>query len=58
MAGPDGVVVIPLEAAEDVLRRARQKVANEEQYVQAVRRGEFSNAWVDALLDADGCVFS
>jgi RraA family protein len=49
----NGVVVIPLEIADELLVRCRDKTAREEEYVAAVKRGEFSNAWVDRTLE--GC---
>lgn len=55
MAGADGVVVVPREAAADVIARAETKMTREHDYVAAVRRGEFSNAWVDRMLEAGGC---
>lgn len=55
MADPDGVVVIPRDAAEEVLERAERKMAAEQDYVREVRRGNFSNDWVDSLLDIEGC---
>lgn len=55
MAGSDGVVVVPRDAAAEVLARAEAKMAREQEYVAAVRRGEFSNAWVDRMLEAGGC---
>ncbi len=46
----NGVVVVPRAAAEDVLGRLQARAALEAEYHAAVRRGEFSNAWVDAVL--------
>jgi RraA family protein len=50
----NGVVVIPHESAEEVLQRLRQAAASEVEYLAAVSRGEFSNAWVDQILDGYG----
>lgn len=58
MANADGVVVVPRESAVAVLERAEAKMAREADYVAAVRRGEFSNAWVDEMLRTQGCDFS
>ncbi len=55
-ADKSGVTVVPKEAAADTLERLeanREKLA---EYVQAVKMGIFSNAWVDTQLAADGCV--
>lgn len=58
----NGVVVVPRESAPELLARLRERSAAEAEYVAAVARGEFSNAWVDSMLaeagfkleDADG----
>ena len=50
-----GIVVIPKEAAGDVLKRLDAQKAFQETYLAAVRRGEFSNAWVDELLKQLQC---
>ncbi|HEX2039067.1 MAG TPA: hypothetical protein VHF47_04950 [Acidimicrobiales bacterium] len=50
----NGVVVVPRESAADVLERLRARSANEADYLAAVARGEFSNAWVDEVLEAAG----
>jgi regulator of RNase E activity RraA len=50
----NGVVVVPREAAGDVLDRLRTRAALEADYHAAVVRGDFSNAWVDAVLRDTG----
>lgn len=50
----NGVVIVPRDAAGDVLERLRTKAAVEAEYEAAVARGEFSNAWVDATLKDAG----
>jgi RraA family protein len=50
----NGVVVVPRESTAELLERLRQRAAKEAEYVAAVARGEFSNAWVDALLAEGG----
>jgi regulator of RNase E activity RraA len=47
----NGVVVVPSEIAPELLDRLRTRSAVEADYHAAVVRGEFSNAWVDRLLD-------
>jgi regulator of RNase E activity RraA len=47
----NGVVVVPRGVAEDLLRRLTTTAAAEADYVAAIARGEFSNAWVDRILD-------
>jgi RraA family protein len=50
----NGVVVVPRDSAPELLDRLRARSANEAEYLAAVARGEFSNAWVDAVLEAAG----
>ncbi len=50
----NGVVVVPHAVAGDVLRRLSERKAAEAGYTAAVSRGEFSNSWVDALLEGSG----
>jgi regulator of RNase E activity RraA len=54
MGDLNGVVVVPRDIAPDLLERLRLKAAVEAEYTAAVRRGEFSNAWVDAMLASAG----
>jgi len=46
----NGVVVVPQEAASELLERLRAQKASEASYLDAVARGNFSNAWVDRIL--------
>ncbi|HET7101398.1 MAG TPA: RraA family protein [Terriglobia bacterium] len=55
VADVSGIVVVPREWAEEILRRLEAHKAHQEKYLEAVRRGEFSNAWVDAMLEAQEC---
>jgi regulator of RNase E activity RraA len=48
----NGVVVVPRDFAEELLDRLLTRTAAEADYMEAIRRGEFSNAWVDRLLEA------
>ncbi|MEY2516007.1 MAG: hypothetical protein QOJ89_3365 [bacterium] len=50
----NGVVVVPQDLAGDILARLRAKGAAESNYKESVARGEFSNAWVDTLLEEAG----
>jgi regulator of RNase E activity RraA len=50
----NGVVVVPRDIASELLERLRLRQAKEAEYRAAVRRGDFSNDWVDALLEAGG----
>jgi regulator of RNase E activity RraA len=49
----NGVVVVPRDIAMELLERLLAQRSAESDYLAAVRRGEFSNAWVDGIL-ADG----
>lgn len=51
---PNGVVVCPQEVADELLQRLRERSAVEADYTEAVARGEFSNEWVDAILEEGG----
>jgi regulator of RNase E activity RraA len=51
-----GVVVVPRASVDEVLRRLQEQSAAEADYTDAVARGDFSNDWVDTILDAHGVV--
>jgi regulator of RNase E activity RraA len=46
----NGVVVVPQDAAAELINRLRGREAVEAEYHAAVARGDFSNAWVDSIL--------
>ena len=50
----NGVVVVPRDAARDILERLTAHEESLAAYTAAVARGEFSNAWVDTLLRDQG----
>ena len=50
----NGVVVAPRDIAGELLRRLRERAAVEAEYTAGVARGDFSNAWVDAILREGG----
>jgi regulator of RNase E activity RraA len=52
----NGVVVVPREFADDLLRRLEEKEAAESAYNASVASGNFSNAWVDAILEDSGVI--
>lgn len=52
----NGVVVVPSGIAPELLDRLTVQAAKETDYVAAVREGDFSNDWVDALLQDSGIV--
>lgn len=51
----NGVVIVPQEVAENVLAQLRARRQGEAEYLAAVKRGEFSNEWVDRILGEAGC---
>jgi RraA family protein len=51
-----GVVVIPQEIASELLQRLRAQRANSRDYLTSVKCGQFSNAWVDRVLQEAGCI--
>src|SRR5439155_6973190 len=52
----NGVVVVPREFANDLLRRLEERQAAESAYNESVASGNFSNAWVDAILEDSGVI--
>ncbi|VAW16137.1 hypothetical protein MNBD_ALPHA12-1280 [hydrothermal vent metagenome] len=56
-ADQSGVVIVRREFASDLLGRLVSHKAQMASYVAAVKRGEFSNAWVDKQLEQGGCFF-
>jgi len=51
-----GLVVVRQEFAEDTLAKLYVQQKSLESYVEGVKRGEFSNQWVDNYLDSVDCV--
>jgi len=51
-----GVVIIPREIASELLERLQAQCANMAAYLAGVKRGQFSNDWVDRILEGAGCV--
>ena len=56
VADQAGVVVVPHEHAPETCQRMIDFQTRSRDYVNAVKRGEFSNEWVDEILKATGCV--
>jgi regulator of RNase E activity RraA len=50
----NGVVVVPRSIVDELLERLRDRAEAEAAYVSAVARGEFTNDWVDTLLEQGG----
>lgn len=55
VADADGVVVVRKDFAADILKRLLEHKESMAQYVADVKRGQFSNDWVDAQLRQDNC---
>jgi len=51
----DGVVVVPLDAAEQVLALAKEHQAKEETILQSISDGTVDRRWVDETLKRKGC---
>ncbi len=58
VADPAGIVAVPREEVAEVLRRLNEHAARQTEYLASVRRGDFSNAWVDHLLEQIGCLIA
>ena len=56
-ADKSGVTVVPNRWAEEVLRRLGESRERLAAYIENVKMGNFSNAWVDRQLEDDGCLF-
>src|SRR5437899_8269984 len=54
----NGVVVIPREILDELVERLRGRAAAEADYRDAVAKGEFSNAWVDGVLETGGVEYT
>jgi RraA family protein len=54
-ADTTGIAVIPRDFAAEVLKRLQSSKARLADYVASVKRGDFSNAWVDEQLRENGC---
>jgi len=54
-ADATGIMVVRQDFASDILQRLDEQKAGLEEYVAAVQRGDFSNAWVDRLLEETLC---
>jgi regulator of RNase E activity RraA len=53
-----GIVVVPHAQVEEILDRLESHRESLASYLAAVRRGEFSNDWVDKLLGDNDCPIS
>jgi RraA family protein len=55
VADQAGVVVVPQEVAAELLGRLQAHRQANAEYFASVKRGDFSNQWVDRLLHEHGC---
>jgi regulator of RNase E activity RraA len=55
VADAAGIVVVPQDVASELLQRLKAHQQSNAAYLAAVRRGDFSNAWVDRILQEGGC---
>lgn len=53
-----GIVVIRKEFASDTLQRLTQQKLTLDPYVESVKKGEFSNQWVDDYLNDTNCIIT
>ena len=51
-----GIVIIPQEIANELLQRLYAQSGSMTDYLAGVKRGQFSNDWVDKVLQEAGCV--
>jgi len=54
-ADSTGIAVVPRGYAQEILDRLRESKAKQAAYVESVKRGDFSNAWVDDQLRDTNC---
>jgi regulator of RNase E activity RraA len=57
VADAAGIIVVPREIASELLGRLELHDETNRAYLESVRRGEFSNRWVDQLLEEHRCSF-
>ena len=55
VADSAGIVAVPRDVVGELLRRLIEHAARQAGYLSSVQRGNFSNAWVDHLLEQSGC---
>lgn len=56
VADQAGIVAVPQHFVADLLARLEAKRERSAAYLAGVQRGQFSNAWVDQLLEKTGCL--
>ncbi|MEM8563515.1 MAG: RraA family protein [Pseudomonadota bacterium] len=53
----NGLVVVRQEFAEELVSRLEEQKNSSAEYEENVKKGVFSNAWVNNALDSAGCVY-
>ncbi|MBM7649686.1 RraA family protein [Bacillus ectoiniformans] len=51
----DGLVVVPIDEAEEVLKKAQKMARNEEKIFESIEKGTVDRTWVDRTLKEKGC---
>jgi regulator of RNase E activity RraA len=51
----DGFVAVPQEGAEQLIKMAKKKLAEETQTLKEIAKGTVDRSWVDKALKAKGC---
>jgi regulator of RNase E activity RraA len=57
VADAAGIIVVPREIASELLARLKLHDQTNRDYLESVRRGDFTNHWVDQLLEEHRCSF-
>jgi RraA family protein len=57
IADDDGVVVVRNEMAEEIAARLKRQDVKLSDYVARVKKGDFSNEWVQSALRDAGCIY-
>ena len=55
VADQTGIVAVRIEFAAHILQQLELRRKSMSAYVAAVKRGEFSNDWVDRILEDSDC---
>ncbi|NEU32123.1 RraA family protein [bacterium LRH843] len=55
VADDDGIVVVPFEDAEEVLKKAQAVQEQEEFIIKAIYEGKWDRSWIDEALLQKGC---
>lgn len=53
----DGVVCLPINDAQEIIKRAKAKGEAEDQQMKVTIAGKIDRSWVDKALQSKGCIF-